>query len=272
MEEFDLLPGDLAILVRQLFDKIKAAPGTRAQNTATPLTEKALRHLFCLDDAAVLIKSYVTNKRPTKDSVGDDTQEHPLMIFFRFFDIIRKGNLKLPKWDHFTAEMLLHQSTSQDYLPFGLAIVLDIQEAVRDDYRRMLRDLTEHGLDIARCIRCHVDYEDRMWAKGTKPDYMCKEEIKFTILFLKPLDKLLDWLQDVLNSRKVPMAASVFIIVHSTLAGLSMWHYNMIYHHTTIAKIQRFINGLAHLYNAAYQIGGLNIQWPDLDYLIKTHG
>lgn len=88
--------------------------------------------------------------------------------------------------------MLLHQSTSQDYLPFGLAIVLDIQEAVRDDCRRMLRDLTEHGLDIARCIRCHVDYEDRMWAKGTKPDYMCKEEIKFSTLLLKPLDRLLD--------------------------------------------------------------------------------
>ncbi|KAI4659796.1 uncharacterized protein J4E79_006332 [Alternaria viburni] len=272
MEELDLLPGDLAILIRQLFDTIKAAPNTGVQNAATPLTEKALHHLFCLDDAAVLIKSYVTNKRPMKDSIGNDIQEHPLMIFLRFFDVIRKGNLKLPKWDHFTAEMLLHQSTSQDYLPFGLAIVLDIQEAVRDDCRRMLRDLTEHGLDIARCIRCHVDYEDRMWAKGTKPDYMCKEEIKFSTLLLKPLDRLLDWLQDVLNSREVPMAASVFITVHSTLAGLSMWHYNQIYHHTTITKIQWFINGLAHLYNAACQIGGLNIQWPDLDYLIKMHG
>jgi hypothetical protein len=272
MEELDLLPGELVTIVRQLFDKIKAAPDTRAQNTATPLTEKALRHLFCLDDAATLIKLYITNKRPEKDSAGDDAQEHPLMIFLRFFDVIRKGNLKLPRWDHFTAEMLLHQSTSQDYLLFGLTIVLDIQDVVREDYRRMLRDLTEHGLDIARCIRCHVDYEDRMWAKGTKPDYMCREEIKPSTLLLKPLDRLLDWLQELLNSQEVPMAASVFITVHSTLAGLSMWHYNRIYHHTTASQIQWFIKGLAHLYNAAYQMGGLNLHWPDLDYMIKIHG
>jgi hypothetical protein len=271
VEELELLPGDLATLIRQLFDKIKTSPYTGARNSAIPLTEQALRNLFCLDDAAPLIKDYAA-KRPTKDGVGDDTQEHPLMGFLRFFDVIRKGSLKLPKWDHFTAEMLLHQSTSQDYLPFGLTIVLDIQGTVREDYRRMLRDLTEHGLDIARRIRCHVDYEDRMWANGTKPDYMCKEEIKFSTLLLKPLDRLLDWLQDVLNSREVPMSASIFITIHSTLAGLSMWHYNQIYHHNTITKIQWFINGLAHLYNAAYQIGGLNIRWPDLDYLIKTHG
>ncbi|KAG9196675.1 hypothetical protein G6011_01796 [Alternaria panax] len=268
VEELDLLPGGLAILIHQLFDKIKAAPD---QNMATLPTEKVLRHLFGLD-AAALIKTYIGKTRPKEESADNDIQEHPLSLFLRFFDVIRKGGLKLPKWDHFTGEMLLHQSTSQDYLPFGLAIVLDIQQAVREDYRRMLRDLTEHGLDIARCIRCHVDYEDRMWAKGTKPDYMCREEIKFSTILLNPLERLLEWLQELLDSQEKPMTASVFITVHSTLAGLSMWHFNQIYHHTAIAKIQWFILGIAHLYNAACQMGCLNLRWPDLDYLIKMYG
>jgi hypothetical protein len=271
VEELDLLPGELAILIHQLFNKTKAALETGAQNSATLPAEKVLRHLFGLD-AAALIKTYITKTYPTEDSADEDIREHPLMLFLKFFDVIRKGGLKLPKWDHFTEEMLLHQSTSQDYLPFGLAIVLDIQEAVREDYRRMLRDLTEHGLDIARCIRYHVDYEDRMWAKGTKPDYMCKEEIKFSTILLNPLDRLLEWLQELLNSQEKPMTASIFITVHSTLAGLSMWHFNSIYHHTAIAKIQWFIHGMAHLYNAACQMGGLEILWSDLDYLIMIYG
>jgi hypothetical protein len=100
-----------------------------------------LRHLFGLD-AAALIKIYITKARSTENIANDDIREHPLMLFLGFFDVIRKGHPKLPKWDHFTGEMLLRQDTSQDYLPFGLSIVFDIQEAVREDYRRMLRDLT----------------------------------------------------------------------------------------------------------------------------------
>ncbi|KAL1793051.1 hypothetical protein ACET3X_008033 [Alternaria dauci] len=271
VEELDLLPGELSVLIYQLFHKIKAASETGTQNSSTPPTEKALRHLFGLD-TAILIQKYITKTHPEEDNADENTQEHPLLLFLEFFDVIRQGSLKLPQWDHFTEEMLLRQTTSQDYLPFGLAIVLDIQEAVREDYRRILGDLTEHGLDIARCIRYHVNYEDRMWAKGTKPDYMSKEEIKFSTILLNPLDRLLEWLQELLNSDAKPMTASVFITIHSTLAGLSMWHFNQIYHQTAIAKIQWFIHGMAHLYNAACQMGGLEIRWPDLDYLITMYG
>jgi hypothetical protein len=47
-------------------------------------------------------------------------------------------------------------------------------------------------------------------------------------------------------------------------------HYNQSYHQTAIAKIQWFIVGIAHLYNAVRQIGGLGLSWPDLDFIIEA--
>jgi hypothetical protein len=49
-------------------------------------------------------------------------------------------------------------------------------------------------------------------------------------------------------------------------------HYNHSYHQTAIAKVHLFINGIAHLYNAAREIGGLDLLWPDLDFIIETQG
>jgi hypothetical protein len=49
-------------------------------------------------------------------------------------------------------------------------------------------------------------------------------------------------------------------------------HYNQSYHQTAIAKIQWFIVGIAHLYNAVRQIDGLGLSWPDLDFIIEAQG
>ncbi|CAA9962387.1 hypothetical protein PTMSG1_05762 [Pyrenophora teres f. maculata] len=53
---------------------------------------------------------------------------------------------------------------------------------------------------------------------------------------------------------------------------MSMCHFNVSYHHAAIAKTQWFVNALAHLYNAARPVGGLDVEWPDLEFLIKTQG
>jgi hypothetical protein len=167
IEDFEVSPGQLIVLIRELFEKIKDSLETTSQPS-----EEALRHLFCMD-ATPLVRAYIIKKPLAVDSSGKRQPEHPLMLFLRFFNIIRNSELKLPIWDHFTQEILLHQHSSQDWLPLGFQILLDVKEVVCKDNHRVLRDLTEHGFDIARLIRFHTEYEDHMWAVGTKPDYFC---------------------------------------------------------------------------------------------------
>jgi hypothetical protein len=217
IEDLETYPGQLSVLIRELFEKIKAGPETPAQPS-----EEALRHLFYLD-ATTLVRAYITKKPSVVDQA-----EHPLMLFLRFFDVIRKQDHKLPIWDCFTKEVLVHQTSAQDWLPLGFQIVLDVKEVVREDNRRVLKDLTEHGLDIAKLIRFHTDHEDHMWAIGMKPDYFCREEFKFSTYYLSRLNELLDWLQELFKAQEAPtqeaeMTAGVFVTVHSTLAGLAMW-------------------------------------------------
>jgi hypothetical protein len=221
VEDLGTSPGQLSVLIRELFEKIMDSPETTAQPS-----EEALRHLFCMD-ATPLMSAYITNKPPAVDNSDNQQPEHPLMLFLRFFDVIRKSEHKLPMWDHFTQEILLHQTSSQDWLPLGFQVVLDVNQVVREDNHRVLKDLTEHGLDIAQLIRFHTEYEDRMWAIGTKPDYFCIEEIKFSTFYLNTLHGLLDWLQELFKAQEVPeqesMSANIFVTIHSTLAGLAMW-------------------------------------------------
>ena len=114
--------------------------------------------------------AYITKKSPVVDGSGEQLG-HPLMLFLRFFNVIRKQDLKLPIWDHFKEQILVHQTSSQDWLPLGFQIVFDVKEVVREDNRRVFKDLTEHGFDIPKLIRFHTDYEDNMWAIGMKADY-----------------------------------------------------------------------------------------------------
>jgi hypothetical protein len=131
-------------MIRTLFDKINHPPDTGSQQSAALPSGETLRHLFCLD-ATTLIKAYNSKFRPGTDSYGALEPEHPLMLFLRVFDVIRKNELSLPQWDHFTREILLHPGTSRDYLPFGFQIMLDIQEIVREDYRRLLESCCGRG-------------------------------------------------------------------------------------------------------------------------------
>jgi len=226
VEELGTSPGQLSMVVRKLFEKMQD-PSQQRPPTAQP-SDKTLRHLFCLE-ATYLMAAYLAEIDSATDRSGEDCEaEHPLMLFLRFFNVIRQSQLKLPRWDKFTEEILLRPSSSKDWLPFGFQIILDIQEVIQDDCHRVFKDLTEHGLDIARLIRLHVDYEDHMWAIGKKPDYICVEEIKFSTVFLQPLETLLDWMQELLKTHKTPIAKSgtttdAFVTVHSTLAGLIMW-------------------------------------------------
>ena len=226
VEEMELRSGDLGLIVPELFSRLNTKLEETDQPDA-PLSGKALRSLFCID-SAVLYKAYSSKRTSENDAADGPESKYFFSHFLEFFDRIRRSELKLPKWDHFTQELLVHQSSSRDYIPFGLQIVLDIQGVIHQDHHQLLRDLTEHSLDVARCMRYHIEYEDYMWSVGTKPDYLSRDKVKFSSFYLKTLNTLLGWIRDVLKAQDAPveekgMSASLFITVHATLAGLSMW-------------------------------------------------
>ena len=278
VEVLGVAQGELHEMFQTLYEEVvalsKAGPGI-SENPQ--FSQDGLRRLWCID-ATKFVKTHVATEHLGVDSSSQGIRpEHPFLLFLRFFDTFRQGKITLPIWDKFTEIMLRHADGHHDWLPFGCQIILDIHDVVREDYHRLFKDVTEHGLDISRRMRVHVEYEDRMWAIGKKPDYISREVIKFSTVFLDPLNTLLTWLQSLLKSAGTAhtnskMTTDVFVTVHSTLAGLTMWHFNKLYQATAICKVQWFITYLSHLYNAARQVGGLDITWPDLDFIIKMHG
>ncbi|CAO2648808.1 Nn.00g097570.m01.CDS01 [Neocucurbitaria sp. VM-36] len=278
VEELAIPHGYLPKIVLKLYEKMLLDSSCELRERQTSqLTKPVIRHLLCIDAInsfyAYLSAVYTDAKAPQKAS----QPVQPSLAFLEFFDLIREKKMKLPIWDKFTEDMLSQGRASKDWLVFGFQMIRDLEETSCKDHIKLLYNITEHSLDILKLMRDHVDYEDRMWAAGNKPDYLCREDFKFSDVFLHPLDSLLGWIQDLMGIDGVPDAfgkftPEVFIVVHSTFAGLTMWHFNKVYQSTAIAKVQWFITCLCHLYNAARQVGGLNIAWPDLDFIIQMHG
>jgi hypothetical protein len=179
----------LSDVVKGLYTKLSPSSGSAPQDAGSPQApHAAIHHLFCVD-AIDHIEAYMEVIRSKRDGsppqTGSDLPFRPFMPFLLFFEVIRTKKIKLPIWDKFTEDMLRPTETSDDWLPFGFQILLDVQGIVREDYRSIYKNVTEHALDVARLMRVHVEYEDRMWASGNKPDYMSRGETKFTNVFLQ---------------------------------------------------------------------------------------
>lgn len=159
-------------------------------------------------------------------------------------------------------------------LPFSFQIVLDVYKVIQEEYRRIFNDVTEYGLDIAKLIRMHMDYEDHMWSMGKEPNHMSGGNVKFTNIYISWLSKLFNWPQEMLTTEKPAgsIRTGASITMHATSVGLNMWLFNKTFHGYLRAKFKWFVTSLARLYNAVTQVGGLEIGWPDLDYIISMHG
>jgi hypothetical protein len=263
-------------IVQQLYSKLSASNNPPIiQSTSPKESDRALRHLLCVN-AIILFDIYVDHKPPTKDAPPD--RKLSSVRFLQHCDAVRQGKVKLPIWDKFTEAMVLRTKTHDAYLPFGFQIVLDVHEITRDDYGRLFKDVTQHGFDIAHLIRTHIEYEDHMWEIGKKPDYMSSAcDTKFSNVYLASMNALLNWIQELLKTddqsgQEMDMTTGVFLTIHPTLAGLTMWNFNRTYNGFSIAKVKWFVTTLAHLYNAAIEVGGLSLVWRDLDYIITMHG
>ncbi|KAH7077094.1 hypothetical protein FB567DRAFT_477618, partial [Paraphoma chrysanthemicola] len=274
VEELDDIgerPNPLPIMVKELCIALSQ------QSPSKQLDDQALHHLFCVE-AINHINAYVSKRatgRASKLSRPDD--RHPYMPFLQFYDIILRDKIKLPLWDKFTEDILRDPKGSSDWLSFGFQIMLDVQEIVRGDRLMLYRDVMEHALDIATLMRVHIEYEDRMWAMGKKPDYMSQGCTKFSNVFIGPLNSLLEWLQVLVKAKEggsTPnsLTIDVFASVQATMSGLAMSYFGTLYQSISISKVKWFLTSLCHLYNAARQVGGLGLAWADLDFIVHMHG
>jgi hypothetical protein len=281
LASYDSIPQlPISEIIRRLFTKLSGSDDPSGVVSTSPeLSDTALHYLLRIDAIAHL-EACVNPGAPKKNVTAlSHDPELPFLPFLRHFESVRRKKVVLPIWDKFSETMIQRTSTPDDFLPFGLQIVLEVREMMQDDYRKIFSDITEYGLDIAKLIRTHIDYEDHMWKSGTKPDYMSKGNMKFTNVYLSSLNSLLNWIQEVLKTDKTPVSGTTgpgmdtgaFITMHPTLAGLSLWSFNETYNALSISKVNWFITTLSHLYSAALQVGGLDVAWPDLAYIIEMH-
>jgi hypothetical protein len=281
LDSYESLPQlSPSMIIFNLFTKLSAGIEAPVTSTgSTGMTDMALHYILCIE-AITHIGAYLDSNGTTIFGVTPVTYPKlPFMSFLKHFDTVRKGMVTLPIWDKFT-ESMLDKDRSSSFLPFGFQIVLDVRELMEDQYRKIFTDVTSYCFDTAKLIRSHVNYEDIMWEAGNKPDYMSANNSKFTNVYLSSLDQLLNWIQELLKTDKVTednteefgMATDIFVTMHATLAGLSMWQFGKTYHGFSIAKTCWFVTFLSHLYNATRQIGGLDTPWPDLEYIIEAHG
>lgn len=266
-------------LLQQLYVGLSVSGSSSKNNSAfLSLSDSALRHIFCMDAIDHLEAHLGHGSSIADDASASKDSKFPIEGFLRYFDAVRRKKLKLPIWDRLTEVIVQSADLSNEFLPFGLQLVLDVHEIVHQDHQRIFKDITNHGLDLAKLIRTHTDYEDQMWDIDKRPDCMSAGNVKFSNVYLTSLDSLLNWLQELLkvntetDTSTGMITTEEFVTTHATLAGLSMWSFNKTYYGFSIAKVSWFVTSLAHLYNAALKVGGLEHYWADLDYIIEMHG
>ncbi|KAF2280970.1 uncharacterized protein EI97DRAFT_463387 [Westerdykella ornata] len=277
-------------VLKDLYEKLLASerdtlsnedPGKRE---ATEDMRRRIGNRLCIPSLLHLEQHYqgVAHKsEPTQEFLRREP-------FLAFFSSILKKNLHPPVLDNYTQGMLSSPDRPQPWLVFGLQLVTEVQAIVQDIPIQLFKDLADSIHYSVTLMQAHIQYEDRMWEAGTRPDYMCFGEIKFSNLFLEPCQDMLAWLRRVLEDDKrlsgdkkreensgpdsKSFSAVDFMSFHPTLSGLAVYHISRNYQINSIAMTQWFMVAICHLYNACRQIGGLNITWPDLEYIIEMQG
>ncbi|KAJ4301021.1 hypothetical protein N0V90_003110 [Kalmusia sp. IMI 367209] len=231
--------------------------------------------LLCMEAIYYMKKFWRLEADGSDETLRDPSHESFILRFLLHFKLIKTNELRLATLDRFTESFCSPKARTEIWLPFGFQIMLDIQQNVTSHLREVYVDVFDHGVHTADLIRAHMMYEDEMWNKGDKPDYMTVGEIKFSNVYLPTLERLLDWLKQ-LTCKERGTASGMYIVtflaLHPILSGLTMWFYHRSYHSSAISKAQWFIVALAHLYNACRKVGGLAVPWADLEFIIQSQG
>ncbi|KAL5426800.1 hypothetical protein PMIN04_001736 [Paraphaeosphaeria minitans] len=236
------------------------------------------RDLFCYDGIRTMSEYWRLEAAGAAATHGLPRHDSFRLRFLLHFKVIGTGGLEAPAMDKFTESLCSTDSRSKVWLPFGFQVLLDIQQLLLIEDKTMgeLRDdVLDHGLYIEEIMRQQIDYEDKMCAIGEKPGYMSTDDFKFSNTYLPTLMRLLDWrlqLQHDDCEEVSEMCNLAFVAAHPIFCGITMWFYHRLYHSGAISTICWFMVGLAHIYNACRQVGGLKSPWPDLEFVIQSQG
>ncbi|KAF2109098.1 hypothetical protein BDV96DRAFT_605172 [Lophiotrema nucula] len=270
---------DIFKIINGLYEKfeVKSTEGGDAHADLRP--EADYKRHFCID-AIRHMQEYQRLKKARAESGGPysfDAKAYTFMNFLLFFDQFRSKSFVPPLMDNFTKAMRSTTDGSEPWLAFGLAIVYDINVVIGNEYFEPFDDVAEHIVALSETMRSHCEYEDKLWELSNKPDYMSKGETKFSNYFLLPASTMIDWMDQIFDNQAQQRAndgfgAVLFMSYHPVLAGLVYYHYHKTYSAMSVSKIGWFVVALCHLYNAAKLVGGLDVSWPDLDFIIESHG
>lgn len=236
------------------------------------------KDLLCND--AIRLMNKFWSMRPDEIKKGENMSPRDsfCLRFLAHFKLIRANELRVAAGlplDKFTESLTSPEVQSEAWLPFGFQILLDIQETLTIQMKNVQWDIIDHATHVGKSLQEHFTYEDEVWDTEDRPDYMAIGGMKWASSYLHFLSRLIDWAQQLLNDTPEAvsgMTNAYFLAVHPVLSGRTMWDYHRTFHTAAIGKIQWFAVGLAHLYNACRQVGGLDIPWPDLEFIIHCQG
>jgi hypothetical protein len=236
------------------------------------------RNLLCYDGIRIMREYWRLETAGVGATHGLPQEDAFRLRFLLHFKVISARELEAPAIDKFTESLCSPEARSEAWLPFGFQVLLDIQQLLLVEDKTMgdlKDDVLDHGQYTEEIMRLHMEYEDKMCAMGEKPGYMSNGGFKFSNTYLPTLVQLLDWrlqLQHDASEKVSEMRNLSFVAAHPIFCGLTMRSYHRLYHSSAIATVPWFIVGLAHLYNACRQVGGLTSPWPDLDFIIQSQG
>lgn len=260
----------MEMIPKDLRDVVLSDEGTESKVFA--------RDVLCHDGIRTMDQYWRLGAAGVAATHGLPRQDSFRLRFLLHFKVISAGRLEASAMDKFTESLCSPDPQTKVWLPFGFQVLLDIQQLIllQDKTMGELRDdVLDHGVYIAEVMKQQIDYEDTMCAIGEKPGYMSKADFKFSNTYLPTLVRLLDWRLQLQEDHCDPVSKMrnlPFVAAHPIFCGLTMWFYHRSYHATAIRTICWFMVGLAHIYNACRQVGGLMSPWPDLEFVIQSQG
>ncbi|KAJ4344552.1 uncharacterized protein N0V89_012296 [Didymosphaeria variabile] len=233
------------------------------------------RDLLCCDGIRYMRSFSLLESEDVGATQGSQPVDAFRLQFLLHFRSI--GTNELVVSDRFTESFGSPEARSRVWLPFGFQILLDIQELllITGSMEEVSSDMFNHSKDMVEIMKAHIDYEDELWNKGEKPDYMSVGDTKYSNQFLPILQSLRHYLLKLSkdDSQEVSGLLNItFFAAHPILCGLTMWDFHRTYHSAARIKVQWFTVALAHLHNACRQLGGLASPWPDLEFIIQSQG
>ncbi|KAF2499400.1 hypothetical protein BU16DRAFT_557730 [Lophium mytilinum] len=215
-------------------------------------------------------------------SVGENINDLEVASFLSVLGLFRSLKIKAPALDEltrFASSMTKELTAENQWACFAFQVYLDIFQCLGDDIWDGLKELVVGGQDLKTMIEDHIHDEELMELRGTRLDYMLVQQPDFSARFKDVLSHITRWTEeDVMGKalkqvglKRSPKGDFYFLGSHPLLCGIILHTMRRLAQEVSISHTRWLIAAVAHLYNAARQVGGLEVPWKDLEYIIDFH-